>query len=325
MHKGNAHTRNRSRIGRHAGVLIALALGALALPAPAGAALPARGADLQAHDHETDGANWHVQLMISSKNAQVVETLIFYAEVCGKTILKTQVAISDAGVVTARGRLKGGGRWRVDAAFTAPDTAVGTARLTRKACDTGPVAFKALTDEALEHAHGPLYPDIASATTHELRQAQAMRRRAWQASRELFPTYAAALARGFTPSPYLRIEPQIFHLRNLRNATDRFIFNSRRPEALVYWWQASGEHVLIGFMFRVPDGDRPPFAGPIPIYHRHFGVKTTEPMAHVWLTNDLRTAWANCTPVADLEQAHVGFRFPPPSSGLVLSGLFCPA
>jgi hypothetical protein len=288
-------------------LLTALVL--LLVPAAAGAALPVKGADLQAHDHETKGRNWHVQMLVSTRDPRVVDTIVLFAEVCRTTILRTAFPIDETGLIAAGGRIKGGGTWRVDAAFVAPSAALGTARIVKGSCDSGPIHFAALTDEGSQHVHGPLYPTFTGASLYELRQAQALRRRAWQAADELFGTYEDALRRGFHPNPDLLQVPQVFHVRNAANNNDGLIFNSRRPEALVYWWREDGQHILLGFMFRVRPGDRPAYAGPIPIYHQHWGKGVSDPMTHVWLTNDLRTAWANCVPIGDLQAEHPGFSY----------------
>jgi len=39
-------------------------------------------------------------------------------------------------------------------------------------------------------------------------------------------------------------------------------------------------------------------------------------MTHVWLTGDLRSAWANCLPVAQLEQANPRFKYEKPRNGV---------
>ena len=285
---------------------IAVALLA-ALPAVAGAALPTPGLQLQGHDHVTRGGNWHVQLLVSKKDVRVIDTLVYYAEVCGETILRTRIPIAESGLFSGHGTIKGGGRWRVDGIFLAADTVLGTARMVKGRCDTGAVPFAALTDRAHQHLTTPVFPDIASASLTELRQAQAMRRRAWQASVELFPTYRSALEQGYRASPNLKWRPMLFHLRNPGYEHDGVTFSSRKPEALVYWFTPGIDPMLMGLMFRVPKGKRPAYAGPIPIYHNHFGTTTSAPMTHVWLTNDLRSAWMNCAPIASLAAAHPGF------------------
>jgi hypothetical protein len=284
----------------------------LAVPGAAGAALPVKGAELQAHDHITEGHNWHVEFLVSKKNPRMVETLVVYAEVCGATLLRVHVPISADGVVSAWGSGQGVGRMQLYAKFVAPDANEGAMRLTRGTCDSGPIPFRALTDAATQQVHGRTYPTFGGATVHQLRQVQALRRRAWQASRKVFPTYKAALARGYKRSSNLVPRPVIFHVRNRRYEHDGLLFNSRRPEALVYWWRPKGKSILLGFMFRVPLGDRPSFGGPIPIYHQHFGKRVSKPMTHVWLTNDLVSAWANCSPIAALEAAHPEFHYSAP-------------
>lgn len=292
------------------GLLVVLAA-FLAVPAAADAALPKTGTRVQAHDHDTPGRNWHVQMAVSKTNRRVIETLVVYAEICKATVLKTRISISPDGEISAAGAGQGKGEVAIVGRFTDKETIEGTVRLTRGTCDTGGMAFMAETDRrAGQHIHGPAFPDIGSASIKQLRQAQALRRNVWKASEKLFPTYQAALKLDYKPTPNLKPVPQFFHVRNTYYAHDGVIFRSTRPESLVYWWRPKGKHILVGFMFRVPKGPRPAYAGPIPIYHQHNGLESTSaPMTHVWLTNNLVTAWANCAPIDDFEAVLPGFRW----------------
>jgi hypothetical protein len=164
------------------------------------------------------------------------------------------------------------------------------------------------------HGHGQAdqYPRLSRATPVQRRQA----RRLWQGSRNVaarFPNYQAALDAGFATNPIdmLGVSPPMFsHVRSRRYERDNRVLDPRRPESLVYWRPRVGDPVLLGFMYRAT---RPPrFGGPILDWHRH-QLPGRRPgrtvMTHVWLTDDLVTAFARCTPVAALERSRPGFRW----------------
>ena len=306
-------------------VVLCVVLGALLLAPPASAALPAKGKSFEAHDHETPGRNWHVQFEIDARSSRKVETLVVYSEACDETVAEGDVPISEAGGVAAGGKLKGG-TWRVDATFTAPDAIEGTFRVTKGGCDTGVLPFRITPagdghdhGPGAIHNHGPKFPDLARATVTHTRQAIQMRRRVIAAADDRFPTYAAARRLNYKrfTSVGKRPRPLIFHLRKAAYEDDDRIFDARRPESLVYWWPAEGEPILLGSMFRAPAGTRPAYAGPIPIYHVHgnrYGETGATQMTHVWLTGELRSAWSNCLPVAQLEALNPAFRYTTPAS-----------
>ena len=296
------------------------------VPATAPAALPAKRGSFEAHDHVTPGRNWHVQLEISARSSRAIETLVVYSEKCGITDAVSGVPISAAGVVATTGTA-GGGAWRLEAVFTAPDAVQGTFRMTKGACDTGPLPFRVVPKGAGDghaghthgagggHAHGAKYPAIDGASAKHVRQAIRMRHQALAVAAERFPTYRAARRRGFERFEGEWQRPLLFHLRSRHNLRDDRILDPRHPESLVYWWPAEGDPVLVALMFSVPAGSRPAFAGPIPIYHQHpsaHGGLGATAMTHVWLTGDLRSAWANCFPVLELQWANPAFRYAPP-------------
>ena len=306
-------------------VLVLTLLAALLVPASAHAIYPAAGVELQAHDHETAGRNWHVQFMISKKDPKVIQSLVLYSEVCKTTVLKSKVKIRETGEISAFGNLKGGGTWQVGGQVTAPDTIVGAARVVKGSCNSGALNYTAQTASAHQHAHGRTWPDFANASIDAVRQAQQLRRNAWKATEKYFPTFKAALDEGYKVSPTFRPRPGLFHIRNYDYIRDDVIFNSTKPESLVYWWRPDGDHVLLGFMFYVPAGKRVKWGGPIPIYHQHFGKGASNPMTHVWLTNDPVTAWANCLPIRELEYAHLGFTHNGAGSAFGDAGQACPS
>ena len=79
----------------------------------------------------------------------------------------------------------------------------------------------------------------------------------------------------------------------------------------------AGPPILLGFMYRAPLRKTPRFAGKLLAWHSHTedGRQGDNQMTHVWLTDDLRSALANCLPVAQLEKAIPRFRYSRPSHG----------
>ncbi len=324
---------NMPRIRPPVAALAAL-LAALAAAAVALGALPARDARLEAHDHETKGRNWHVQLEVG-KDRRRIDTVVAYSEQCGETLVQTGVAVAEDGAFAAGGPTKkGGGSWEATGRFTAARVAEGTFRMRKGKCDTGALPFKATAGSHAGHGdgheghdhehkgsktgghgahHGRKYPRLGAATPAQRGQAKALHRQVRRMARERFPTYEAAKRLGYERFNRKWGLPVVFHLRHRGYGTDGILLRASRPESLVYWWPRRGKPVLIGFMFRVPAGTRPAFAGPIPIYHGHprpgGGGRGPTQMTHVWLTRDLRTAWANCLPARQLEKELRRFRY----------------
>ncbi len=292
------------------------AFATLSAGAAALAALPARDARLEAHEHGKKGRNWHVQLEVGNDRREI-ETVVAYSEQCGETLVQTGVAVAEDGAFAAGGPTKkGGGSWEATGRFTAARVAEGTFSMRKGACDTGPLPFKATagSHEGHDHEgsgkghaghHGRKYPRLKAASRAERAQAKRLHRQVRRVARERFPTYRAATRLGYARFNRKWRRPLVFHVRHRGSETDGVLLRASRPESLVYWWPRRGKPVLLGFMFRVPAGRRPRFAGPIPTYHGHpslgGGMGPTQ-MTHVWLTRDLRTAWANCLPARRLEQ-----------------------
>ena len=325
-------TQGAGRTGRARRALALAVVCGVAAPAVALAALPQKNASFESHDHRTKGKNWHVQFEIGKDNSRV-ETLVAYSEQCKSTAVDENVPVSDAGDLAAKGKAEGAD-WEVTARFTSPQDVEGTFRMTNaKGCDTGPLAFKASLGKKgdghkthehsggghADHNTGPKYPPIGEASAAEKAEAEDMRRRAHRVAKSRFPTYRAARNQTFKRFPKNWKRPLVFHLRRELYENDRHIFMATRPESLVYWWPRRGDPILLGYMFRVPADRRPAFGGPIPIYHRHPGADgklADNQMTHVWLTRDLRSAWANCLPVEQLEKAIPRFKYEKPRSGV---------
>lgn len=298
---------------------------ALALPASALSAIPDPAATFSAHDHATPGDGWHVELR-TGRDPSVLEGVVVHAERCGgNTPFASGVPVGEDGSVAHSGPLDPrdpeAGAWSVEARFTETHRADGSFRIATPGCDTGPMPFVA---HAGGHPHGTSFgpphgtmPVLSQASRRRLGQARRLHRRTLRSARRLFPTLRSALRRGYMLSEHDAYwkRPQVFHVRHGAYTRDREYFDARRPEALVYHRPRRGRPVLVAFMYRYPLGPWPRFARPLLAWHSHgkgvwYGVPNQ--MTHVWLTGDLRSALANCLPVAQLEASIRGYRFAPP-------------
>jgi hypothetical protein len=175
-------------------------------------------------------------------------------------------------------------------------------------------------------AHLAQYPDLSLATAGERVNAERLlaRLRAttvrWRdvraAKRSGFDTHLAKRAAGDDSVGWL-------HAEHRRFSADHRLLDPRRPEALIYATEPGKAPILVGAMFSVPRGVRGPTrAGPIARWHSHevcvrkdkrglaplangscpTGTRKTQgsEMLHVWLTHDLRSAFAVHAPVPEL-------------------------
>lgn len=122
-------------------------------------------------------------------------------------------------------------------------------------------------------------------------------------------------------------EPVLLHGRNKAHYADSRSLDPTHPESLVWWRTPSGDLKLVAFMYRLPPGAAAPdYGGPIVRWHGHDKCKDPrtrktlgEPdngggcpegqvlkdnpeMTHVWLTDDLRSAFAVEAPTKALER-----------------------
>jgi hypothetical protein len=147
-----------------------------------------------------------------------------------------------------------------------------------------------------------------------------------------WPTLKRAAAAGFDTHTARR-SPRDFtvhflHAENHRYSHDSHYLDPRRPEALIYANIPGRRLVLVGLMFAMPRGMKGPIpGGPITRWHTHTvcaagkkrgltpgrggscqaGTKSREgsEMLHVWLTGDLRSAFAIHAPLPQLGLAHL--------------------
>jgi len=298
------------------GMMIALC-GLLILPAGASAALPMKGARYAVHDHSTKDAGWHVELEVSKRDAARLRTVVIYDERCDETVAAEQVQLAPNGAVDVGGAFtatdaKGKNQpatWKLDGRFVTPHQLEGSFRINEPGCE----ASRTFTARHGGHGqHTKLgYPELKVASPRARRQARRMLRRVRRIAARRFPTIAHAERQGFDR---YRVDvknpvPGVFHLWSRDHHDDDTTLDPERVEALVYWKpvDSAAEPVLIAFMFRAGPGRPPRFAANIPVWHKH--DRGGDMMTHVWLTSDLRAAYANCLPVPELERALHPFKF----------------
>ena len=307
-------SQSRHRASRRVSVSVALVVGVvLVLVGVVQAALPPKGQTFEFADHATSGKNWHVDFQVDAKSRKKLKTLIVYSEQCDATVVKRDVPISGAGVIAVAGGVPDGGTFTVNATFTATRKLVGTMRMIRTGCDTGLLNYPtAITGDGTgEHVHTARYPDFASATHKQRRQARALQVRVLKYWHGISVTDAKHL--GYFRETRFQVTDGIFHVYNHTYEKDHRIFDARRPESLVFWRPPKGAPQILGPMFRVPPGKRPSFAGPIPIYHHHESQtgRIVSAMTHVWMVNGPKSAWAFCLPVKQLELYNPTFKWLP--------------
>jgi len=312
-------------------LLSAAACGAflLALAQPAAAALP-RAGDYSVHDHASNGTKFHVEFRVS-KDRHHMRNVVLYSQHCDVTVLFKDEYVPNRGDVSIQRKVpaaQGGGTWKITGRFDTPEVLSGSFRVTKPDCDTGDRPFEAHLaghDGHKGHSHGggghdhasaPKYPDLKAASSSTRAKVRRIWKNTRRAARELFPTYEATLKRGFVSYERDWERPVIFHVRSSRYTHDDRVLDPRRPESLVYWWPETGDPVLVGMMFRIWAKDPKPFDGQLFTWHRHFqnGHWGTTAMTHIWLTDTLRTALANCFPTNALEQSLPAFDYAKPKA-----------
>jgi len=315
---------------RRLGILLAVLVAAGA-PA-AHAAAPLKGQAYTVHDHATPGDNWHVQVDVNRRGT-AARVVVFSDRCGGNTPFAQHVPIAaDGGLKTYRDIVPGKpdkGTWSFEARFTETPRLDGTFRITTPDCDSGPMVFVAKSGM---HIHYGVpwgrYPDLARANRKHLAEAQHIYEQAWKWARRFRDIdHARELGMFSGPADYVDRRAHVYHLRHLAWTKDKVYFSAKKPESVMYYNGLDGRPVLIGYMFRYPLGKWPPFARPLLGWHAHGSGKwrgVANQMTHVWLTNDLRSALANCQPVEALEAALPEYEFSPMQPDVIQEAQPCP-
>ncbi len=163
------------------------------------------------------------------------------------------------------------------------------------------------------HAHGAhgdteQYPDLATATPEQRTEA----RRLWLSSRRCAAKMGVETVPEATRQGYrVTSRTGLWHLTNRKFTSDHVVLDPSRPawngggadgcriESLVYANPRKAPDCrgcrLVAALYRLPKPQVPKLGGPIIRWHAH-ETGSGLPMAHVWFTNDLRSAYASKAP-----------------------------
>jgi virginiamycin B lyase len=175
------------------------------------------------------------------------------------------------------------------------------------------------------------YPTLSLATAEQRAAAERLLARVRTSARR-WPTVGAATAAGFDTRTVPRrggdLTVHFLHAENRRFSNDTRFLDPRRPEALIYANVPGWPLRLVGLMFAMPRRRHGPTpGGPITRWHTHTvcsvgnkrglaprrdgscqaGTIAREgsEMMHIWLTGDLRSAFAIHAPGRELGYAHL--------------------
>ena len=175
------------------------------------------------------------------------------------------------------------------------------------------------------------YPTVALATDAQRTTAVRLLKEIRTAAQK-WPTLERAAAAGFDTHTARRRagdkSVHYLHAESHRNSHDSHYLDPQRPEALIYANVPGRPLVLVGLMFAMPRGRKGPApGGPITRWHTHTVCAAGEKrglapakdgscppgttarqgseMLHVWLTRDLRSAFAIHAPPRELGLAHL--------------------
>lgn len=177
------------------------------------------------------------------------------------------------------------------------------------------------------------YPDVAAATPAQRAAAQRLYDRS-KATAQRYRSVDAARAAGYridsTRTTAKGRPARFLHARNPAYRADGRTVDPDHPEALVYLNPPDHKLVLVGVLYVMPPGRHgPDLGGPITRWHQHehcfdaaapagqrrrplpaggtcpsgFEKRRGPEMMHVWLTGDLRSAYAVRAPHPELRRA----------------------
>lgn len=279
-----------------------------ALPAAAQAALPAKHALIGAHQHGTNGHDWHVQIE-TGKDRATIKVLVLYAQECNEATEVTQnVPIAPDGSFSIERPVQDNtGTWKITGQVLDPGHATGTWSITRGACTIADRPY-----DAYSGTRGPNGAHFVLGNMFEYGPAGLLDNKAGKArklrviqlrsllSRKRFSTPKKAARRGYVLSTETGC-PGLHHARKHGTVMWGKVFDAKNPQSLVYWCDADWHWTLAGYMYRAR-GDRwPNTYGDMIQWHKHGGGPLSTWMTHVWMVNDPIASWATCAPFPAFE------------------------
>ena len=283
-------------------VLRKLLLGAIAatllLPGPASAALPRGGGAFEAHEHDTGGRDWHVQ-MEADKTGKRLATLVVYSQLCHETAYKQRTKVADDGSVVVNLPLANKkGRWGVDMRFTSDDTVEGTWAVTRGKCTDGGEFRAKDGDGHFVIGNQFEFPPARTITNGSSKDARALRhiKNTSLETAHRFNSRPKARALGYKFGPDQKSCPGFHHARKNGSRMWGNLLDPMTPQSLVFWCSSQRKWTLSGYMYRAAPSPKPYTYGDMMQWHKHGGTPTATWMTHVWLVTSPYHAWATCSP-----------------------------
>jgi hypothetical protein len=272
----------------------------LCAPTAAWPATPRPDLGYEAHQHDTGGHDWHVQ-METNKAGNRLSTLVVYSQACHDTGFAQRIKIDADGAFSSDKRTASKkGRWAVTAQFKNQDTVVGTWKVIRGDCTDGG-DFTAvdrghfILGNPFEYA-----PERIYGTAPGARAARHLKNASLRTARD-FDTLRKARAHGYEFGPHLGRCPGLHHARKHGTSMWGRLLDAHTPQSLVFWCDARRRWTLAAYMYRAPARPRPKTFGNLIQWHRHGDHAYTTWMTHVWLVKSPVAAWATCAPFAAFE------------------------
>jgi hypothetical protein len=268
------------------------------LPAVADAAKPRPKAMLEAHQHNTGGQDWHVQIEVNKAATKLV-TVVVYSQSCGETGFTQNAPLGADGtfdlvdVPLADGK----GTWSLHGSFIDKDRATGVWSVKKSA---GPRPCEAAGEFRAQDATGHFLignpyeyaPLAVRGKSLNARRLRALKYHTGQNAKR-FDTVAEARRQGYEISTVTGC-PGMHHARKHGTTMWGKTLDPKAPQSLVYWCDAEGNYTLAAFMYRADGKTRPNTFGRMIQWHKH--GPTAHWMTHIWLVRDPVAAFATCVP-----------------------------
>ncbi|MEJ7784590.1 MAG: hypothetical protein WKF96_07285 [Solirubrobacteraceae bacterium] len=256
----------------------------------AAAAVPEPRATLEDHRHNTGGQDWHIQLEVNRTGTRLA-SVVAYSQQCKATGFIQGQRLDSSGAFSIGGDLpEKKGTFQVDGSFTTPVNASGTWSVTTPDCQaSGEFSAQDSSGHFLRGNPFEYPPDRITANAELRRMTSTFRRNAGRFT----PARARALGYSFRDAPAC---PALVHARKRGTAFWGEVLNPLEPQSLMYWCAGDGRYQLAGAMFRAPGDSRPPTFKNLIQWHKHSTTPTANWMTHLWLTPNVRDAWATCAP-----------------------------
>jgi len=256
--------------------------------------MPKPGAIVVAHQHGTNGHDYHVEADVAH-GGRKLSIVVLYLQQCHETTAAQQnVALApDGSFSVTRPLPRHAGTWNVTAHFVSPTHASGTYSMTRGGCTVTDMPFDATVNGHVILGNPYDYPPRAiRGRSTDARKLRLLARRV-RAQAPRWSTPAKAARAGFVLSRRAGC-PAMQHARKHGVGVWGRPLNPVDPQALVFWCDARGHYTLAAFMFRERSDETPDTYDGMLQWHKH--AMNASWMTHIWLVPDPMGEFATCAP-----------------------------